>query len=178
MSWFTKQAPPQQPQGMLGQLGQGSGYPEGFPNTPQPVPGGAVKFPGADQSTIPPIASAGRVVNGTEPMFPGGPTWDQWRQQNGAWMDNGNRGSGQPINQPMGSLAALGAGVGNLPSNDFMNPATLQRGAQGAAQIGAGLNQSGMVTLRSPDGLETKQMSQADAQHWLQKGAQIVQGAF
>jgi hypothetical protein len=55
----------------------------------------------------------------------------------------GNRGSGQPINQPMGSLQSLGGGQ---------------------------LNQSGMVTLRGTDGT-TKAIPQSDVAHWLSRGA-------
>jgi hypothetical protein len=61
----------------------------------------------------------------------------------------GNRGSGQPLNQPMGSLQGLGGGM----------------------------NQSGMVNLRGPDG-STKAVPQSDLAHWLSRGAQQIQGAF
>ena len=122
-------------------------------NSPQPVPGGAPR-PFDPSTLIPGIAGSGPLPNMPNQQAPFNPSA----------LIPGITGSG-PL--PTGNLAALG-----------LNPASLQRGAQGAAQLGAGLNQSGMVTLRSPDGRETKQMSQADAQHWLQKGAQMVTGAF
>jgi hypothetical protein len=88
----------------------------------------------------------------------------------------GNRGSGQPINQPMG-----GNPNWPTPTNGGINPqgvpklqpdGTYSTPPMGSLQsLGGGqLNQSGMVNLRGPDG-SSKAVPQSDLAHWLSKGA-------
>jgi hypothetical protein len=90
----------------------------------------------------------------------------------------GNRGSGQPINQPMGSLQSLGGGpiaatVGNALNGVGSSPN--MSGPIGSVVSNA-VNQA-MVNLRGPDG-STKAVPQSDLAHWLSRGAQQIQGAF
>jgi hypothetical protein len=205
--------------------------------SPQPVPGmPPQKFPGQQPSPDFPIASAGKMVNGSDPMWPGGPTWDQLKQQNGGypmpspqpwtpnehWTDGGNsegpggftgqnqdpnfgqlgtigagpygnRGSGQPINQPVGGGALAGLGMqvpvggtptssqinaawanmpgGQPPQSGYVDPSSLISRIAG----GAGLSQSDMVTLQGPDGT-TKAVPRSEAAHWLSKGATMASG--
>jgi hypothetical protein len=120
-----------------------------------------------------------------DPQIPGGMTTDQ------GFPEAGNRGSGQPINQPMNPnqghvtpIAGPGwdynydptTGRGTQTNSrgqttDYNYPAS-QLPNQGSLQsLGGGqLNQSGMVNLRGPDG-SMKAVPQSDMAHWLSKGA-------
>jgi len=198
MSWFTKQAPPPQPQGALGMLGGGvnwdsmAGHPlsdEEYQKLNNSVPDWIKNGQQLPRDYILPPYDPNKAI--TEPGWtPGGahagsdlemrqPGWNQAPPLNtpqpvpgGAprpydpsmpILDNPNAPIRQPgfqmpdpsqwlqPNAQMGSLAALGGGM--------------------AIGAGPNLNQSGMVTLRSPDGRETQQVSAQDAAHWLSRGA-------
>jgi hypothetical protein len=98
-----------------------------FQDGPQPVPGQPPRQFIPDPNL--PYAQTGADPNAP---FPDPSTWMH------------TTGSGQPINQPMGSLQSLGGGQ---------------------------LNQSGMVTLRAPDGSQTKAVPADQVAHWLSRGA-------
>jgi hypothetical protein len=102
------------------------------PNGPQPVPG------------VQPVPFDPNSPFGKDLFDPG------WGIEKGP---QGNRGSGQPINQPMSGLPFQSMATGSLQS------------------LGGGqLNASGMVNLRGTDGT-TKAVPQQDLAHWLSKGA-------
>jgi hypothetical protein len=92
----------------------------------------------------------------------------------------GNRGSGQPISQPMGGYQAPGmatwtpaAGVPNgWQAGGIENPfgASGQQPLGSLQSLGGGMSQSGMVNLRGTDGT-TQAVPQQDLAHWLSKGA-------
>jgi hypothetical protein len=78
-----------------------------------------------------------------------------------------NRGSGQPISQPMGPPI----GYAEKPEDYHRRLASMGQGTGSLQSLGGGqLNQSGMVNLRGPDG-STKAVAQNDLAHWLSKGA-------
>jgi hypothetical protein len=88
----------------------------------------------------------------------------------------GNRGSGQPINQPMatdqGGWKQNWNPDGSAgPDNPDQNARTQPMGSLQSL----GLNQSGMVNLRGPDG-SMKAVPQSDMAHWLSKGAVRADG--
>jgi hypothetical protein len=165
-------------------------------NSPQPVPGMPPRqMPDWPQFQTPPTLGGPPELSFDSLMKNGAPSWMQGdpsqHSDQGGW--GGNRGSGQPISQPNLGMAdnpmapirqpgfvppdpsqmAYTTGQGSLQSlGGFgMDPAAVQRGAQGAAQIGQ------MINLRGPDG-STKAVPQSDLAHWLSRGAQQIQGAF
>jgi hypothetical protein len=119
--------------------------------------------------------SQGHIIDGPSP-FPMMP------------YPGGNRGSGQPINQPLSPLlggpiqdngAALGQATDQGPYGQ-KTPQQIQQylqqgGYQGMGSLqslgGGQLNQSGMVTLRAPDGSQTKAVPADQVAHWLSRGA-------
>jgi hypothetical protein len=135
-----------------------------FQDGPQPVPGQPPqKFdPSQGQQPMPIDPGMGHTVNGSDPIWPGGPSWDQLKQQNGGFLYGGNRGSGQPINQPMATSQPL-------PWDGSGGQSSMGGSLQ---SLGGGqLNQSGMVTLRAPDGSQTKAVPADQVAHWLSRGA-------
>jgi hypothetical protein len=175
MGWFDQQAQQMPPQGgSLAALGGGTGRgaPIYNPAGPQPVPG------------MPPRPMRDLMPDPTAPQQPFRTFQDV--------IDGGNRGSGQPINQPMGPPGSQGgplpADAGPMPQfgpygggydqnthqwvSNTQPVGIAPTGGTGSLQsLGGGqLNQSGMVNLRGPDG-STKAVSQNDLAHWLSKGA-------
>ncbi len=144
-------------------------------NTPQPVPGMPPQWFDPNQTSEGP---GGFTGHGQDPNY-----WKLGQAGAGPYVDRGasvDESNRPPLNQPMGSLQSLGGGfpsldqlgqtAAGLPANDFVNPANVSRIAQQAAGFGAGLNQSGMVNLRGPDG-SMKAVPADQADHWLSKGA-------
>jgi hypothetical protein len=147
------------------------------PNSPQPVPG----MPPQKFDLLSPDPNAATVGMG----MPGG-----WNGLGPGGYNQGNRGSGQPINQPMNPnqghvtpFAGPGwdynydptTGRGTQTNSrgqttDYNYPAS-QLPNQGSLQsLGGGMNQSSMVNLRGPDG-SSKAVPQTDLAHWLSRGA-------
>jgi hypothetical protein len=125
--------------------------------------------------------AAWQAMPGNAPVYqPNGPIFGGGKDSTGMPLisgDQGNRGSGQPINQPMGSLQALGGGpiaatVGNALNGVGSQP---NMGGPIGATVSNALNQSGMVNLRGPDG-SMKAIPQSDLAHWLSKGATMAMG--
>lgn len=135
-------------------------------NGPQPVPGQPPRiwpndpYQGGSATTMPmqpPPPSMFFNPDGS-PMFTGG-----GKDSTGMPLISdgpGNRGSGQPINQPMTPQIT--------PMGEVLGP---QAGTGSLQSLGGGqLNSSGMVNLRGPDG-STKAVAQNDLAHWLSRGA-------
>jgi hypothetical protein len=190
----------QQPQtGSLSALGgginQGYDWTSGTPDPNQPI-----YHAGSDLEMRQPGWNQGPPQNSPQPV-PGQPprpfdpsqgggqsTWD-WRGvqdprfgPGGVWDPGGNRGSGQPINQPVGGYQAPGMatwtpapGVPNgWQQGGIENPygSAGQQPTGSLQSLGGGqLNQSGMVTLRAPDGSQTKAVPADQVAHWLSRGA-------
>ncbi len=198
-------------QGSLAALGSGVGRNAPIYNPVQPPQNGPQPVPG-----MPPRSFDGPVI-GTGFPGPGQPPFDPNVVINGGWGSEGpggftghaqdpnfrptpipggpygNRGSGQPLNQPMGGGALAGLGmqvpVGGTPTSSqinaawanmpggqptqsgYVDPSTLNSSIAG----GAGLSQSDMVTMQGPDGT-TKTMPRSEAAHWLSKGATMAMG--
>jgi hypothetical protein len=101
---------------------------------------------------------------------------EHYQQKLAMWQQaQGNRGSGQPINQPMGPPIGYAEKPEDyqrrLASVGQQNPMLMPAGTGSLQSLGGGqLNQSGMVTLRGTDGT-TKAVPQQDLAHWLSKGA-------
>ncbi len=132
-----------------------TGGPVGFPNSPQPMPTMNPDLlnrfmdpnfdprlePGFHDPKVPqPVPFDPNSPFGKDLFDPG------WGIEKGPY---GNRGNGQPLNQPMG------------PTGLAPFPGSLQS---------LGGNQSSMVNLRGPDG-SMKAVPQNDLAHWLSKGA-------
>jgi hypothetical protein len=108
--------------------------------------------------------SAWQAMPGNAPVYqPNGPIFGGGKDSTGMPLisgDQGNRGSGQPINQPMTPQIT--------PMGEVLGP---QAGTGSLQSLGGGqLNSSGMVNLRGPDG-STKAVAQNDLAHWLSRGA-------
>ncbi len=147
-------------------------------NSPQPVPG----MPPRDLETggynNP---TQGHIIDGPSPFpmmpYPGGKDSTGMPLITDNWNPD-NRGSGQPINQPMSGfdpVTALRSGSGGSMLGAATNAAAgLPMGS--LQSLGGGqLNASGMVNLRGPDG-SMKAVPQSDLAHWLSKGATMAMG--
>jgi hypothetical protein len=96
-------------------------------------------------------------------------------------LPNGGGGSGQPINQPMVPGSGLGGtwtpqDAARFTQNSGPMPASgggfISQPMGSLQSLGGGqLNQSGMVTLRAPDGSQTKAVPADQVAHWLSRGA-------
>jgi hypothetical protein len=171
MGWFDQQAQ-QMPQqgGSLAALGGGTGRNAPIYNPvqppqsgPQPVPGMPPRqMPDWPQFQTPPTLGGPPELSFDSLMKNGAPSWMQGdpsqHSDQGGW--GGNRGSGQPINQPMATSQPL-------PWDGSGGQSSMGGSLQ---SLGGGMNQSGMVNLRGPDG-STKAVAQNDLAHWLSKGA-------
>jgi hypothetical protein len=125
------------------------------PNDPRYQPGGDLYFD-------PSRSSEG----------PGGLTGHA--QDPGYWQLGGNRGSGQPINQPNLGMADNPTAPVRQPGFVAPDPSQMAytTGMGSLQSLGGGqLNQSGMVTLRAPDGSQTKAVPADQVAHWLSRGA-------
>jgi hypothetical protein len=109
-------------------------------------PDGTPIFTGGAQTGLmgPPGSQGGPLPSDAGPMPQFGPYGGGYDQNTHQWVNN---------TQPVG-FAPTG-GSGSLQS------------------LGGGMNQSGLVTLRGPDG-STKAVPQSDLAHWLSRGAQQV----
>jgi hypothetical protein len=106
-----------------------------------------------------------QALNSPQPV-PGMP-WtpnEHWNDPGGGITGGapvlGNRGSGQPISQPMATSQPL-------PWDGSGGQSSMGGSLQ---SLGGGMNQSGMVNLRGPDG-SSQAVPQNDLAHWLSKGA-------
>jgi hypothetical protein len=158
--WGATPATPNAVQsGSLAALGGGIGRRAPIYNPVQPPQNGPQPVPGMPPRQFDP--NMGQTVIGSEPWNP---------------LTVGNRGSGQPINQPMatdqGGWKQNWNPDGSAgPDNPDQNARTQPMGSLQSL----GLNQSGMVNLRGPDG-SMKAVPQSDMAHWLSKGAVRADG--
>lgn len=126
--------------GSLGALGGGNAFDQYKPY-PLPDPSQVIYHAGGPLEQGPWATTDQGMPGGENGRGPGGPFYQP---------PIFNRGGGQPLNQPMGSLQSLG--MGGSPS------------LSGSS-----------VMLRGPDG-STQAVPQSDLAHWLSKGATMAMG--
>ncbi len=182
-----------QSSGALAALGSGQNSPQPVPGMPpkqfDPSMGGGLFDPGWGMERGPQPPSQFKLpTDPNDPRYqPGGDLYfDPSRSSEGPggltgraqdpsyWQLGGNRGSGQPINQPMATDQGGWRQNWNPdgtagPDNPDQNARTQPMGS--LQSLGGGqLNSSGMVNLRGPDG-SMKAVPQSDMAHWISRGA-------